>query len=226
MIPRLDPASVARTYRDPVSVAGLILDLAPIFAVIAFGWGAATLVLLYWLENVMIGAATLLRMVLQGASKGIAGLVGAGFIGMFFTVHYGLFCFVHGVFVRLFANGIDAPFAEDEGFPTPFSLIGDALNEAPGLSVIAAGLFAWHLVSAFQTWQSGADEGRGIETIMGEPYGRIIILHVGRFAGMAALAALGDPMIGVLALILLDVAWGVFLALRRDQGTLALQPES
>ena len=34
------------------------------------------------------------------------------------------------------------------------------------------------------------------------PYGRIVVLHFGIFAGAGALFLLGQPMVGVLALIL------------------------
>ena len=56
-----------------------------------------------------------------------------------------------------------------------------------------------------------------INEIMMAPYGRVIVLHVGIFAGAGALIALGQPMIGVLALILMRVAWGVFISVRRRE---------
>ena len=59
----LDPSEVARAYRDPLSWVSLGVDLLPIIAVFAFGWGATPLVALYWLENLVIGAFTILRMI-------------------------------------------------------------------------------------------------------------------------------------------------------------------
>jgi hypothetical protein len=41
------------------------------------------------------------------------------------------------------------------------------------------------------------------------PYGRIIVLHLAIFGGAFALFALGQPMIGVLALILFRAVYGV-----------------
>jgi hypothetical protein len=41
------------------------------------------------------------------------------------------------------------------------------------------------------------------------PYSRIIVLHFGIFAGAAALFALGQPLVGVLALILFRALWGI-----------------
>jgi hypothetical protein len=41
------------------------------------------------------------------------------------------------------------------------------------------------------------------------PYGRIIVLHVGIFAGAGALFLFGQPMVGVLALIVFRAIFGV-----------------
>jgi hypothetical protein len=41
------------------------------------------------------------------------------------------------------------------------------------------------------------------------PYGRIMVLHLAIFGGAFALFALGQPMIGVLALILFRAVYGV-----------------
>ena len=52
---------------------------------------------------------------------------------------------------------------------------------------------------------------------MGKPYARIIVLHVALFAGFGLLISLGEPFIGVLALILLRAAWGALQSVRRQQ---------
>ncbi|MCF6328903.1 MAG: DUF6498-containing protein, partial [Henriciella sp.] len=54
-----------------------------------------------------------------------------------------------------------------------------------------------------------------IQQEMMAPYSRIIVRHIGLFVGMAALIAFGEPMLGILALILLRAIWGVFLTTRR-----------
>ena len=58
----LDPSLIARTYRDPLAWLSLATDLVPIAAILVFGWGATPLVALYWLENLIIGAYTVLRL--------------------------------------------------------------------------------------------------------------------------------------------------------------------
>ena len=57
-----DPDLFARAYRDPMAWLTLLVDLLPVIAVVFFGWKAVPLVALYWLENLVIGAFTVLRM--------------------------------------------------------------------------------------------------------------------------------------------------------------------
>ena len=210
-----DPALLVRTYRDPIAAIGLIVDLIPIYAVLVLGWGAVPLVLLYWLENVVIGAATIARMLLAGVLGGVVALLGAIFLSVFFAFHYGMFCFVHGTFLMSFAEmGVGS----SPDFQGPFGLVGYALQAGPGMLGFVALIAVFNLVVILNDDLFNGQAGTGsINEIMMAPYGRVIVLHVGIFAGAGALIALGQPMIGVLALILLRVAWGVFMSVRRRQ---------
>ena len=82
---RLTPAALAQAYRDPVSWIVLAVDLFPIVAIFQFGWGAAALVMLYWLENLVIGLVTLLRIFAAAAGNGASAIVGAIVFGGFFA---------------------------------------------------------------------------------------------------------------------------------------------
>ncbi|QLQ16743.1 MAG: hypothetical protein HZY73_15015 [Micropruina sp.] len=69
-----------------------------------FGWPAGNLYLLFWVENVILGVVTLTKLLtLRSAQPARAG---------FFVAHYGLFCFVHLVFILVvaFANGLALTF--------------------------------------------------------------------------------------------------------------------
>ena len=205
-----DPDYWSRSMRDPLVLAGLVVDLAPIYAVLAWGWGAGALVGLYWIENVIIGAATLPRIFVSAARQGVTGVLGGAFLGAFFTVHYGMFCFVHGVFVMSFFAMSSG--AGGEAFPDgPLELIGRATGMAPHMLLMALLLAAWQAV--LLVWEFGVKGGwrtSNPNEEMMAPYGRIVVLHVGIFAGAAALIFVGDPMIGVLGLILLRALWGVW----------------
>ena len=57
--------------------------------------------------------------------------------------------------------------------------------------------------------------GYGMSPQMSAPYGRIIVLHVAIFAGVAAMIAWGEPLIGILGLLSLRIIWGVYLTVKR-----------
>jgi hypothetical protein len=89
---------VAGEAQQPSSTSGVALvaaNLLPLALVLAGYGNVGGLVVLYWAENVVIGFYTVLRMLM--AMGGPAGE--RIFKTVFFSVHYGMFCFVHGVFV-------------------------------------------------------------------------------------------------------------------------------
>lgn len=213
MLNFLDPNTLARTYRDPVSWINLAVDLFPIWAVLTLGWGAAPLVFLYWLENLIIGAVALARMIAASVQESPVGLIAMAFLGPFFVVHYGMFCFVHGVFVNVFAK---MNTSADPGFPTPLGLIDEALASGASMPTFVLAIIAVQVFLFVQDFILRGEYRRTtINKEMTEPYARIIVLHFGIFAGAFAMAAIGEPMWGILALILLRALWGVFLTVRR-----------
>lgn len=213
MLNFLNPNTLAQTYRDPMAWVILAVDLFPIIAVLTFGWGAVPLVFLYWLENLIVGAVALARMIGASVSSGIGGLVSMAFIGPFFIVHYGMFCFVHGVFVSIFA---DMESAVNSGFPSPVGLIEQALTSGANMPTFVLAIVAVQGVLFVQDFiLRGEYRKTTIQAEMTAPYARIVVLHIGIFAGAFAMAALGEPMLGILALILLRALWGVVLTVRR-----------
>lgn len=208
-----NPNMLARTYRDPVAWVILAVDLFPIIAVFMFGWGAVALVLLYWLENLIIGAVALARMTASSAATGLKGLGAMLFLAPFFTVHYGMFCFVHGQFVNLFA-GISGQGSTD--FFGPIGLIQNALASGEYMPLFVGAIIALQAFLFMRDfiWRGEYREANPAEEMMA-PYARIFVLHIAIFAGAAALAFIGEPLWGVLALILARTVWGVFLTTRR-----------
>jgi len=210
----LDPAYWGRAIRNPVVLAGLLIDLIPIYAVIAWGWTAAPLVMLYWLENVVTGVMTLPRILLSGAAFGWRGLIAGAFFSAFFTFHYGLFCFVHGIFLQVFTS-ISSAWSESPdtvtSFPdSPLALVESALRSAPHMmAVVAAGVALQVVLFAWQFVGKGEWKTTNPMVEMFAPYPRIVVLHIGIFAGAGALFILGEPMIGVLALIIFRALWGI-----------------
>lgn len=212
----LDPANISRAFRDPVTWAALIIDLIPIYAVLVLGWGAAPLVFLYWLENLVIGVMTVARMIASGIGKGAGGLAQTAFTVPFFSVHYGLFCFGHGIGLLALQSKDFAKLDESAVSAGYGGLIQSAGASGPNVFTFIAiifafniFLFAWDYIGKRQFLHSDPT----VE--MFNPYGRIVLLHVALFAGMFALINFGEPMLGVLSLIVLRAIWGVFISVRR-----------
>ena len=207
------PAVLARTYRDRLALANLAVDLLPVVAVLAFGWGAAPLVALYWLENLVIGVFSVMRMAAGAAAKGAGAMAGAVFLGLFFTFHYGAFCYGHGIFLYTFSGRTD--------FPGPAELISWALGSGAYMGVFLAAIVGVNLAAYLRDF-IGRGEFRGakIDIHFAAPYGRIVTLHVAILFGAALTLNLDEPLAGVLLLILLRVAFGVVMTvaerLKRD----------
>lgn len=204
----IDPDLLLRTYRDPLAWAGLAVDALPLLGIVMFGWGATPLVALYWLENLVVGGATLARMAAASVSK-VTAFFGGLFLMPFFIIHYGLFCWGHGTFLAAFApNG-----PKSDGL---MDLVGWALSSGPHMTVFAAAIV---LVSAlfFVVDFIGKGEFRDAQpiTLMFMPYGRIVALHVAIILGAAFTIWADEPLIGVLGILMLRFVFGIALAVMR-----------
>src|SRR6059036_3637946 len=89
----------------PSALALLLANAVPLLGVLFSHWTVFVVLLLYWCENVVVGAFNVLRMVCAYPQVSIA-WVGKLFVIPFFMVHFGMFTFVHGMFVlSLFGGG-------------------------------------------------------------------------------------------------------------------------
>ena len=70
----------------------IISNLLPLGGVLFLDWDIGALVVLYWSENLVLGFYNILKMV---AVKGLF----ATFPSLFFLIHYGGFCAVHGLII-------------------------------------------------------------------------------------------------------------------------------
>lgn len=153
--------------RVPASLFALVAaNLVPLAGALWFGWDALEIFALYWSENVVVGVFTVLRIL---ASR--MPLVGALFLSAFFTVHFGLFCVVHAVFVQLLA-GDERPGVEF--LAAPARLLGIAIDNAHGTGLYA--LIAGHGV-AFVTSLRNREPAGSTPDIFA-PYRRVLVMHV------------------------------------------------
>jgi hypothetical protein len=214
----LNPAYWRAVASSPTALAGLAADLAPLWAVMVWGWGAAPLVLLYWLENLIIGAMTLPRMMVCSVGKsGWPGLFSGAWTCTFFVVHYGLFCLVHGSMLMTFLAGAPGSWSSSiTVWQEVLILMRGALDQGLHMDWVFGLLIGAHLLAFFDDFLL---QGRWRETSaaeqMAEPYGRVISLHIGAFIIAGALTWLGDPMIGALGLVLAKAGWTLNANMKR-----------
>jgi hypothetical protein len=163
----------------------------PLAGVLLMDWSLGQVMVLFWAENAVIGAYTLLKLAI---------VAGWSFLlyGLFFLAHYGGFLAGHFVFVYyLFVRGI--------GDGGPEAPPGAALAEVflPLVPAIAA-LVVSHGVS-FATNFLGRKEyaGREVREQMIEPYRRVVILHVTIIIGGGLALILGSPLPALALLLVL-----------------------
>lgn len=189
----------AAGLRKPSVIALIAANLVPLAGVLFFGWEVFPLMFLFWSENVIVGVFNVLKMIFAVGGGGI-GQAAKFFIIPFFCVHYGMFTFIHGVFVVvLFGGGMQhggSPFDMLETF------CGTVREDHLGWAIL--GLIISRGIS-FVTNYLGKGEYKNVTAplLMIQPYGRIVVLHIAIIGGGFLVMALKSPTLGLLLLIVL-----------------------
>jgi hypothetical protein len=170
--------------------------------IVFLGWPAFTVLALYWLENVIVGIFTALRILAVGALTGR--YVGSLLTTAFFCVHYGLFCLVHGVFVAALFGGM----RPSGSFLDPVLLmVGRVAGDRVGALVVAAMVVA----AAADAWRSlktvDPEAPDPLTQVMNSPYGRIVVLHLVLIGGGMLMMLLGLPSVAALLLVAFKLAY-------------------
>ncbi len=223
----LDQGYWGRALTQPLVWLGLAIDLLPILGVLIWGWSAVPLVLLYWMENIVAGAMTIPRIIVSGATYGITGILAGAGMSVFFVFHYGLFCLVHGTFLMAFAEIASGPSALGNiPIMDLFGMMQVSLRSGLHVDWMLYAIIAFQaVVFVWEFLIKGEWKTTNPAAEMFAPYGRIIVLHFGLFVGAGALFVLGQPMLGVLALILFRAAWGVITNAGRSGVALAIETD-
>ena len=170
-------------------------NLVPLAGVLFFGWSVFGTLLLFWLENVIVGVFNVLRMACA-QPQNPALWAGKLFLIPFFVLHYGGFVTVHGILVLTLFGGMT------KGFPGPATFV-DAVRNT-GIAPAAWALVLSHGVSfAFNYIGSGEYRTTQLQTLMARPYGRVVVLHFVILAGGFLVLALGSPLLPLALLVVL-----------------------
>jgi Family of unknown function (DUF6498) len=267
-----------RTAASRSAVVLLAANAVPLVGVLFFGWSLWTILVLYWVENGIVGLwnvpkiilaqgsvipqipelppeaalaatgnaaqAAVLRSAWQqargararqlagdattgagGPKLGGLGGVGRAALAAFFCVHYGMFWFVHGVFIYalpLFLGGAGTcgvlpegpPIGLDPGFVPQ---CGNAFGTIswPSVWIAAGALFLSHGASfLFNYIGRGESLTASPGGQMAAPYARVVILHLTIILGAFVVAFLGSPIGALVVLVALKTAFDLGLHLR------------
>jgi hypothetical protein len=174
-------------------------NLLPAVGVLFMGWSLVSIMALYWIENLIVGFFTILKMAYAKPQDG----GGAAKLAMipFFCVHYGIFCAAHGFFIFIFfLMGSARSGSGNLLAHVPVLLV----SELAGLATPVLGLFVSYGFSFYQNYiKSGMYRYASLTSLMSEPYPRIIPLHIGLILGGFVILSLGSPVWIVLILVAL-----------------------
>jgi hypothetical protein len=164
----------------------LIANLIPLFGVLFGGWNVFAILALYWWENVVIGVLNILKMkkaqghLITNMSMTNNGKPVVGeqaqrtFLLSFFALHYGIFTFVHGVFIAIFFFSQHLPFV--------------------GVAVSALSLTLSHFMSYLTNFIGNKEYLRvSPDQLFWQPYKRIIVVHVVTIIGGVFAFGQSDP---------------------------------
>ena len=230
-------------------------NLVPLAGVLFGGWNVATILVLYWVENGIIGVLNIPKILLACGPdepptrtvdvRGIGPVVVPRSAGMnskfglvpFFIVHYGIFWFVHGVFVftlPLFVGDVVTA-VHDPGMLEPGSAPGVAFDvvrtgaigpdmAAVTFSAIGLGISR---IASFLINYLGQREYLTVSPArqMFAPYGRLVILHLTILFGAFVSLTIGSPIGAIIVLVVLKT----FVDLRfhlREHALLAATPQA
>lgn len=205
---RLPPPAEVRkpATGSPASIWVLVVaNLVPVWGVLILGWEVFPLVLLFWLENVTIGILNVARMLCADPADTASWAAKLFFIP-FFCFHYGMFTGVHGIFVFALFGG--------KGYHvnSPLQTLDAAQHAVAeyGLGLPVLVLAGSHLFSFVWNYLRGGEyRSASLQELMGKPYSRVVVLHLGIIAGGFIIMALHSPLWALLLLVGLKIAFDV-----------------
>jgi hypothetical protein len=208
LLSKVDPAEL----KNVPTVALILANLLPLYGVLFLGWQVFPVLVLFWIENVIIGVFNVLKMLTARPATPLAWAAKVLMVP-FFCVHYGMFTFVHGIFVFALFGGA---FADDGGL-LGTAAVFEALGEFQlGWAVLA--LFVSHAVSfAYNYIGKGEYRTASLNSLMGEPYVRIVLLHITIIVGGFIITLLSSPVYALVVLIGAKVIGDVYTHIRQHR---------
>lgn len=194
----------SKTRRSNAAVSELALiasNAAPLFGVFVLHWAVFPILLIYWCENVIVGALNVVKMALADPEEPFFWFVKVALIP-FFCFHYGIFALVHGVFVFTLFGPPEFKHTQWPTLPIALHVIRDT-----GVGFAVLSIAASHVVSLVWNFLIKG-ECRRITPVelMSAPYARVVVLHIAIIGGGFLVQAMGAPQFAIVALVMAKTA--------------------
>ncbi|MDG5761153.1 DUF6498-containing protein [Natronococcus sp. A-GB1] len=202
----------------------VVANLVPLVGVAFFGWTLHSLLVIYWLESGVLGAAYVAKIRRAAGeddpealpeweisslgdteARTLESFVGKPnrAIARYFAGYFGAFWVAHGVFVLV-------------GFPEMFPELTVASPFV--VAVAAVALTLQHALSYRLNYLGNREfERHGPVTLLAEPLNRIAVLHVTIVLGAALIEGAGGPMEALVVMILAKTAFDLEAHRREHQ---------
>ena len=199
---RSSPDDFQSASTTPLSAIPLILaNIVPLLGVMFWHWSLFSIMLIYWLENAIIGFYNIPKMLMIGGVLAVP-------MVLFFVIHYGIFMIVHLAFIFAIFGGLMSSPHRVQHFSIPVAFDGTTI-----LAFIS--LFVSHGISFFSNFVGKEEyECSTIPKQMITPYGRIVIMHVTLILGGFFAMALGAPPLALAVMVLLKIGADLFSHVR------------
>lgn len=179
----------------------IAVNLLPLLLVSIGQWDLQQVMLLYWLENGVIGIYNVIKIISAQREPLPARL----FSAVFFSVHYGMFFVVHGLFLMTMLK-----------LPVEMSNVMSLWTALPsGISPMLLVLLLSHGYSTvWHYFLEGEYQTVNAKKLFMRPYGRVVVLHITILGAGFAAQAMHEPRVLLVGLILLKTAIDVVLHVR------------
>jgi len=213
MRPQPDGGKPASWWKQPAALALLASNFVPLAGVLYFDWRLFPVMLLFWLDNVVIGLYTVARLRLmrrdRGAASGSGSLEWQARQARGFAFGYFFFTLIHGLFLILIFGSFDLRRPE-YAHRSLIDHLADILQE-PQFGIAVLALVASRGFDLFDDYRrSQAFENANASEVMGASFGRVILLHLVLLGGGALAVWLREPLAALVLLIVLKTAGDIF----------------
>lgn len=187
-----------RKTLSPSEICLIAANMIPLIGVVFWEWRVFDVMLLFWLENVIIGLFNILKMSAWTIRTGFYLAVP---LIAFFALHYGGFAFGHFVVLMALFGDIQP----GDKVSMAFFMTRPEFHTW-GFYAAALGIFASHLFSFCANFLGRGEIAKtNALALMFQPYKRVVMLHVTLLMGGAAAQILKQPVWAMVLLVGLKI---------------------